>query len=169
MKKAVKLFALVLVVALSLPTVSLASEPTNIVFSGRELESFPDEDWGILPHTDLFYMTANEVSDLLQTKSSGKYLTRSSLARDYVYFSGRFTHSVSAAALNGTRAGLCTYDEANDRFDAAFYLYFQSGVAAKSSNIAKSEFESGVRYYGFVKNLYPTGTVSSNLYVVNVN
>lgn len=156
-------FFLTIVLLLSTP---VTAEPAEINFSGRELSGTVVEEFDILPlNSDLFYMTANEVSGLLTTYNSNKYFTKASLDCDNVYFSGKFTHSVSSAALNGIRAGLCTYNSSTGLFDAKFYMTFKSGVAMMSEYFSKDEMESNTRYYGFVKNLYTTGTISGHLYV----
>ena len=159
---------LLAVVALAAATPAGAADLAD---TGRELEAYVDENYGQFPglaRRDLFYVTAIEVSNLLTTYNH-KYVTRSSLDYDYVYFSGKFTHTISTAAKNGMRAGLCRYDVWDDRFYPEFFMIFESGVPMKCENIAKDDFVDGIRYYGFVKNLYPIGTVSGNLYVVGTN
>lgn len=157
-------------------TGAVAVETENIVFSGVELPGVADEAFGVAPFgmarvgmKDLFNMTANGVSGLLTTRSSNKYFTRSSLVNAYVYYSGQFTHTAAdvVTTTDLMRAGLCTYDQWNNIFNAEFYTYYKSGVAQKCSYIPKDSFKSGEQYYAFVKNLYPAGSISGFMRVVN--
>lgn len=150
----------------------LPAGAADLADTGRELEAYVDENYGQFPglaRRDLFYMTANGVSDLLTTRPTNKFITRNSLEYDLVYFSCLFTHSISSAPEGAMRTGLCRYDDRIDKFYPEFFMPLKNGVAMKSGYIEKEEFQEGIQYYGFVKNLLSTGTVSGNLYVVGIN
>lgn len=121
----------------------------------------------------MFSMTASGVTGLLTTKGvSGKSFTLSTIPSGwYVLMEGRITSSAGTGYTYRAKVGTCYYNYLSGEFVANAYKHFDSGVSSQAwfvrdpfyNEYAANNlgYDSTKTYYGFVKNIYGSGSSES--------
>lgn len=110
----------------------------------------------------LFSMTASGVTSLLTTYRTSKYFTRDDLKGGALYITGTLNNSTGQRNAT-SKVGVCTYNTRTGKFDAKTSDYFTPGEKETTGQYLYTMFESGERYYGYIKNHYQYGEISGTI------